>query len=547
MAAPSPEVAASPEDLRWAPALWTGLWGLCAAIALATRPLLPVDETRYLAVAWEMWLRGDFLLPRLNGELYSHKPPALFWLMHAGWWLAGVSEWWPRLLSPLAALANLFLSGALARALWPERPSLARLAPLLLSGCLLWTAFGTLVLFDMLLTTAVLVALLGVARAWRGGGVGAWLLVAAGLGAGALIKGPVVLLPALPVALLAPWWALGPRPARWSRWYLGVGAAVVLAHVIALAWAVPAARAGGAEYGRAILFGQTAGRLLESFAHRRAWWWYLPWLPVAFYPFLFWRPLWRGFGRLRRLAPDPGLRFCLAWALPAFLALSAVSGKQEHYLLPLFPAFALIAALGLSLDQNRKPFGYPWGPWSVFLVLAALFLGIQAYARRHPTTGLAGDLAVELGGWLACGLLAAAALLLALPARRLERQILVLGLHSLALFGIVHLALAAGGGRAYDLRPMAERLRVLEERGVPVAHARIYHGQFQFVGRLRRPLAVILPGSERRWLKEHPGGRVVAYSHGEASPAGLPEAEFRQPFRGQTVGLYAAPPPAGGG
>ncbi|VAW74626.1 Polymyxin resistance protein ArnT, undecaprenyl phosphate-alpha-L-Ara4N transferase; Melittin resistance protein PqaB, partial [hydrothermal vent metagenome] len=50
-----------------------------AAIQLWLRPLLPVDETRYLSVAWEMWSRGDFLVPYLNGEAYSHKPPLLFW------------------------------------------------------------------------------------------------------------------------------------------------------------------------------------------------------------------------------------------------------------------------------------------------------------------------------------------------------------------------------------------------------------------------------------------------------------------------------------
>ena len=44
------------------------------------RPLMPVDETRYAAVAWEMWTRGDFIVPRLDGLPYDHKPPLLFWL-----------------------------------------------------------------------------------------------------------------------------------------------------------------------------------------------------------------------------------------------------------------------------------------------------------------------------------------------------------------------------------------------------------------------------------------------------------------------------------
>ena len=69
--------------------LLAGLLGLLSAVALA-RPLLPIDETRYAAVAWEMWDRGSWLVPLRNGEAYHHKPPLLFWIMHAGWALFGV-------------------------------------------------------------------------------------------------------------------------------------------------------------------------------------------------------------------------------------------------------------------------------------------------------------------------------------------------------------------------------------------------------------------------------------------------------------------------
>jgi 4-amino-4-deoxy-L-arabinose transferase-like glycosyltransferase len=70
------------------------LWAITVAVGLAIRPPLPVDETRYLAVAWEMWQRGDFLVPYINGIPYHHKPPLLFWMMQAGWTIVGVSEAW---------------------------------------------------------------------------------------------------------------------------------------------------------------------------------------------------------------------------------------------------------------------------------------------------------------------------------------------------------------------------------------------------------------------------------------------------------------------
>ena len=63
-----------------------------ALFGILARPLLPVDETRYLTVAWEMREGGHWLVPRLNGEIYPHKPPLLFWLINLVWWVTGVSE-----------------------------------------------------------------------------------------------------------------------------------------------------------------------------------------------------------------------------------------------------------------------------------------------------------------------------------------------------------------------------------------------------------------------------------------------------------------------
>ena len=66
--------------------------GLLSAVAIFLRPLTPIDETRYVGVAWEMWLRGDFLLPIKNGAPYSHKPPLMIWLFQAGWAAFGVNR-----------------------------------------------------------------------------------------------------------------------------------------------------------------------------------------------------------------------------------------------------------------------------------------------------------------------------------------------------------------------------------------------------------------------------------------------------------------------
>lgn len=65
---------------------------LLTVVAIVSRPLTPIDETRYISVAWEMWLRGDLLVPFKNGAPYSHKPPLMMWLYQAGWAVFGANE-----------------------------------------------------------------------------------------------------------------------------------------------------------------------------------------------------------------------------------------------------------------------------------------------------------------------------------------------------------------------------------------------------------------------------------------------------------------------
>ena len=284
----------------WASGAWPAL-----ALALLTgllwlwcRPLLPIDETRYLSVAWEMWLRGDFIVPYKNGAVYVDKPPLLFWLMQAGWALFGVNEWWPRLVPTLAAMAGLLLTARLAAHLWPQQPKAARLAPWLLASALLWQVFTGAVMFDTLLSVFSLLCLNALVAPPLGRGRWAWF--ALGIGGGLLTKGPVILLHTLPAALLAPWWWAGRNETgQWRRWYGGLLLGLLGGAAILAAWLWPAIGRAGASYGAAIGIHQTSDRLVHSYSHRRPWWWYLQLLPALPLPWTFWPPLYRGLARLR--------------------------------------------------------------------------------------------------------------------------------------------------------------------------------------------------------------------------------------------------------
>ncbi|HEV2844516.1 MAG TPA: glycosyltransferase family 39 protein [Thermoanaerobaculia bacterium] len=491
------------------------------------RPLMPVDETRYTSVAWEMWTRGDLLVPHLNGLPYSNKPPLLFWLMNLGWRVFGVNEQWPRLIPSLFALLNLFLTMALARRLWPGRPAVARAAPAVLVGLLLWSVFTGMLMFDMLVAFCVLLALLGLHAAWTRGGWIPWLQVAAALGVGILAKGPVALLPPLIVAVLVPWWG-GRKPD--VRWWLGLAAAVAVGTAIALAWALPAARAGGPEYANAILFSQTEERMVNSFAHRRPWWWYLALLPVLLFPYSLWPPLWRAMGRLR--AADPGTRFCLAWALPALAALSAISGKQPHYLLPLLPAIALLCA---RLLDDPAPSLRRWQalPASAALLLVAAVIASSPFLVRDAEWSRWVERA-----WPVAGLVLGAATLACLVFfdRIFPRWSAAPSLLSILLVAGLYTGGSGAFRKAYDIRPMALYLAEAQRQGLPIAYVGPYHGELHFLGRLERPFEVIHPGAERLWLARHPDGKVVQEL--DMAPYGIGAAELSQPYRTETLVVW---------
>ena len=308
---------------------------IVAVAGILARPLLPVDETRYLAVAWEMRGGGHWLVPHLNGEIYSHKPPLLFWLINLVWTVTGVSEFSARLVGPAFGAASIAATAALARRLWPDHPGAGGRAALVLAGTLPFTLYAGLTMFDSMLTLATVLGMAVLARP----GPRAWAWLGGALAFGAYAKGPVILIHLVPAALLAPLWTGERRGAAALRLVKALAPGLLLVAV----WLVPALVTGGEDYARATLWTQSAGRVAASFAHERAVWFFLPLLPVLLWPWLWSAGLWRGLARAS-LRGDRGLRLCAAWGGATLLLFSLISGKQVHYLIPALPAAALATA-----------------------------------------------------------------------------------------------------------------------------------------------------------------------------------------------------------
>lgn len=512
------------------------IWLIFISLGLSARDLMPIDETRYASVAWEMWIRNDFLVPYLNGEPYSHKPPLLFWLMQLSWRLFGVNDWSIRVISPLFALGTVYLSAMIAGLLWPERKEAKLMAPLILLGSSMWAVYSSLTMFDMMLAFFVSMGIYSLLQlASAGLSLQRWLLLALAFGGGALTKGPVILLHLLPVALLAPWWrAPESKETSWRHWYGGLLCSTLLGVLIALCWAIPAGIAGGEAYRHAIFLGQTQGRLVDSFAHKSPWWWYLQFLPLTLLPWLLLKPLWLALPKLSWA--DSGLRFCAAWALPVFIVFSLISGKRLHYLLPLLPVLAIVlarAADQLYSDQRLWQRAHI-GATAVLGLLGIVLAGapwLKALAHWFP------ELAEFSPAWGILLFLIMAGLG-ACKAKNAEESVFYAGLASVLVLLIVSGAFFSARGDCYDTRQTAQKIAALMAENKQVAYlGGAYHGDYQFSGRLLKPLQLLSSlQALDQWAERNPEGYVVVrYKKQSGFPEDL--AFSHQCYKGANVAL----------
>jgi len=519
------------------PVYWVGGWLILVAVAMFSWPFVPIDETRYVTVAWEMWLHNSFLVPHLNGEPYSHKPPLLFWMMQAGWAVLGVNDYWPRMVPALFSLGAVFLTRAMARLLWPGQDRIVELVPFILLGAQFWALFTPAVMFDLILTFWAVLGLYGALLTTREGAkpLHGWLIVGFAIGMGVLTKGPVILLHILIPLLSAPWWLKG-REIRWRRWYASMVGAVLLGAIIALGWAIPAALTGGDKFAEMIFWGQTAGRMSHSFAHARAWWWYVMLLPLILFPWFVWPDLWRAFGRLlKRNLAEIGVRFCLAWIIPVFVAFMLVSGKQAHYLLPLFPGFALLAARGLAEYEGigKRPWPIAMGFITIAVVLALL--------PHLQTKLLWPEWLANLPLWNVVIIAAVGVVLLVAPQfRNGGRSVLPIYIASLTLSLVVSSGIMRSAAHAYDLKPMAQELAKLQQENTTIAFVGKYPGLFNFTGRLHEPLKVLTSNGEAdKWASDHPDGAIIKVFNDETKPKAS-DPFYLIPYRGKQMGIWHA-------
>jgi 4-amino-4-deoxy-L-arabinose transferase-like glycosyltransferase len=187
----------------------TLLFGLIVIFwGLGDMKLMSLNEGRRALVIKEMFLNGDLLLPRLNGELYLTKPPLLYWISIGFTYLfGGVNEWTLRLPSAFAALAVLWMTYQYTRrhfGIWA-----ALFTAQILIANVSFAMSARRVEIEMLLTALCVGALMSAMKYIKQEGDKNWIYLSYFLlGLAVLTKGPVALLfITLPLIIVVLWTA----------------------------------------------------------------------------------------------------------------------------------------------------------------------------------------------------------------------------------------------------------------------------------------------------------------------------------------------------
>ena len=316
------------------------------------------DETRTAGIAAEMFVDGDYLVPRLNGTPFLEYPPLYSWSAALAYSVFGITDFAAKLPSALAAIGGVMLAFGFAGLM--KLPVWSRFLSgfFLLTGAQFFSNSRTCRV-DMVLAFFVLLAVYGFFAMRESGTpwkkLGAWGLFALGLVGGIYTKGLLGI--ALPGAALGCWLVVDDGLNR--RFSLGAYLAAAAGALAALAsagvWYWLLWRNGGKEMFHTAFFVNNLGRFSGSQGdHTESAFYYFIKLPSLFLPWLPLLPfaIWAAFRRIR----DPrnsGVLLVLSFLLVPFAALCVASSKRVVYLLPLYAPCALLCGWYLTVLPER--------------------------------------------------------------------------------------------------------------------------------------------------------------------------------------------------
>ncbi|GAN67865.1 ArnT family glycosyltransferase [Acetobacter orleanensis] len=372
----------------------------------ASTPPFDRDEPRYMEATAQMLESGNFVDVRFQDKPRYLQPAGIYWLEAASVAATGTLKsravWAYRLPSLLAMTASVVLTAWMASVLFGATAGLG--AGMLLMVSVLVTAENRMGTIDSTLLLTVLLAQAGLLRALcdREAGrvtpVKTALLYWGAIGCGLMLKGPVILIPSLATPLCLA--AVERNFSLWRRLRPVWGWLVSLA--ILLPWCVAIGVVSHGEFFRRAVGTNFLGKVASGQqAHGLPPGYHLLVFLIAFWPGSFFAAaalpaVWKN----RALLP---VKYLLCWIIPHWVVFEAIATKLPHYVLPTYPAIAILTA-GMLAQGSPVWAGWPRALWARF--------GLGVYGVLWAVAGVALALAGPLLLWKLEHVVSPAALIL---------------------------------------------------------------------------------------------------------------------------------------
>ncbi len=430
-------------------------------------PPIDRDEARFAQATKQMVESGDYVDIRFQDEVRYKKPVGIYWVQAAvvktatalGFSGALTTIWLYRLPSLVGSIGAVLLTYWTALAFVPRRAAV--LAGLMMASCVLLGIERLLAKTDALLLMTVVAAMGAMARAYlwhereRLDAASAWIVAAifwTALAAGVLLKGPLIV---MVVALAAIALIVVDRSAAWLLTLKPIAGIIWLA-VLVLPWFVAIIGRTGDAFLAGSVGEDLLGKIFTGQESHGA--------PPGYYFVLFWVTFWPGATLAALATPavwrarrERAVKFLLAWLVPSWVVFELVVTKLPHYVLPLYPAIAILTAAVIDARAlSRKPFLELGTIWWFVVPMVAGIAGVVALAVIGRQFGLL--VWILMGAAAVLGFLAWRLYQADGAEHSLLRAVAAAILTAIATFGLIIPSLG-------QLFPSATLARILRESG----------------------------------------------------------------------------------
>ena len=323
------------------------------------RHLIPSDEGRYAEMAREMLVTGDWVTPRYNGYKYFEKPPLQVWATAATFQAFGIGDWQARLWTALTGFLTILAIGFTGARIY--NPRAGWIAALVLASSPMWVISGHFNSLDMGLSAFLVAALCSLllaqtshnktsSRNWMWA---CWVFMALATLSKGLIGAAIPAMVFIAYSISAWDWKI------WTRLRLFSGIVIYL--LITAPWFVLIAQRNP-EFLEFFFIHEHLQRFTQD-THSRTGpiYYFVPLLIIGALPWVLQIP-----GSIAQAWQERRREFSSGWLLVCWFAIiftffSVSHSKLPGYIIPIFPALALLT--GSRLDRllgHTNSMALPW-------------------------------------------------------------------------------------------------------------------------------------------------------------------------------------------